>query len=330
MYVADQLDFESRPKIELHVHLEGSIAAETAIELARRHGRDPKEVLPLIDGGYPGRFTDFQQFIDIYLAVSGQIGDPADLRIISEAFAHAQAKQNIIYTETTFTAITHVRAGMDPDEMWAAVREGLDAGGGNVGLIVDTPRDNGVAAANRTVEMAEGADAPIVGLGLSGIEGSVPEGEFRVLREAADRLHLGLVAHAGETGGPERVWAAIDDLGADRIGHGVASALDESLMKRLVQDAIPVEVCPSSNVSLGIFESLDDHPFPKLWRAGVNVTVNSDDPPFFSTTLASELGHAARIAELTEDDLLELQRRAARAAFVPPDERMRLEERVTL
>lgn len=330
MYVADQLDFESRPKIELHVHLEGSIAAETAIELARRHGRDPKEVLPLIDGGYPGRFTDFQQFIDIYLAVSGQIGDPADLRIISEAFAHAQAKQNIIYTETTFTAITHVRAGMDPDEMWAAVREGLDAGGGNVGLIVDTPRDNGVAAANRTVEMAEGADAPIVGLGLSGIEGSVPEGEFRVLREAADRLDLGLVAHAGETGGPERVWAAIDDLGADRIGHGVASARDESLVKRLVQDAIPVEVCPSSNVALGIFESLDDHPFPKLWRAGVNVTVNSDDPPFFSTTLASELVHAARLAELTEDDLLELQRRAARAAFVPPDERKRLEERVTL
>jgi aminodeoxyfutalosine deaminase len=178
--------------------------------------------------------------------------------------------------------------------------------------------------------MAEGADAPIAGLGLSGIEGSVPEGEFRVLREAADRLDLGLVAHAGETGGPERVWAAIDDLGADRIGHGVASARDESLVKRLVQDAIPVEVCPSSNVALGIFESLDDHPFPKLWRAGVNVTVNSDDPPFFSTTLASELVHAARLADLTEDDLLELQRRAARAAFVPPDERKRLEERVTL
>jgi adenosine deaminase len=97
-----------------------------------------------------------------------------------------------------------------------------------------------------------------------------------------------------------------------------------------VQDAIPVEVCPSSNVALGIFESLDDHPFPKLWRAGVNVTVNSDDPPFFSTTLASELGHAARLAELTGDDVLELQRRAARAAFVQPDERKRLEERVAL
>jgi aminodeoxyfutalosine deaminase len=125
------------------------------------------------------------------------------------------------------------------------------------------------------------------------------------------------------------VWAALDDLGADRIGHGVASVRDEALVKRLARDGIPVEVCPSSNVSLGIFESLDAHPFPELWRSGVNVTVNSDDPPFFSTTLARELGHAARLAMLTRNDVLELQRRAARAAFAPPDERSRLEDRVS-
>jgi aminodeoxyfutalosine deaminase len=118
MHLADQFDFASHPKIEIHVHLEGSIAADTAAELARRHGFDPPEVLPLVDGRYPSRFTDFQEFIDIYLAVSAQIRDPEDLRIIPEAFAHAQAKQNIIYTETTFTAITHVRSGMDPTQMW--------------------------------------------------------------------------------------------------------------------------------------------------------------------------------------------------------------------
>jgi adenosine deaminase len=121
-----------------------------------------------------------------------------------------------------------------------------------------------------------------------------------------------------------------NDLGADRIGHGVGSARDAALAKRLVQDAIPVEVCPSSNVSLGIFESLDDHPFPELWRAGVNVTVNSEDRRSFPPRWPAELGHAARLAELTGDDLLELQRQAARAAFVPPDERKRLEERVAL
>jgi aminodeoxyfutalosine deaminase len=324
----DPFDLESHPKIELHVHLEGSVAAETAVELARRHDRDPSAVLPLVDGRYPKRFRDFQEFIDIYLAVSAQIREPGDLQIIAEAFAQQQAKQNIVYTETTFTAITHVRHGMDPSEMWGAVREGLEAGGGNVSLIVDTPRDNGVEAAHRTVEMVKEADAPIVGLGLTGIEGSAPEGDFLVLREAADELGLGLAVHAGETGGPERIWAALDDLGADRIGHGVASVRDAALVERLTRDNIPVEVCPSSNVSLGIFESLDAHPFPALWRAGVNVTVNSDDPPFFSTTLAHELGHAARLADLSTEDVLELQRRAARAAFAGRDERNRLEERV--
>ncbi|CAN5692892.1 adenosine deaminase [soil metagenome] len=329
MSAFDQFDLESHPKIELHVHLEGSVAADTAAELARRHGRDPAEVLPLVDGRYPKRFTDFQEFVDLYVAVSAQIQEPDDLRVIAEAFAQAQAKQNIIYTETTFTAVTHVRHGMEPSEMWGALREGLEAGGGNVSLIVDTPRDNGVEAAHRTVEKMEEADAPIVGLGLTGIEGSAREGDFRVLREAADALTLGLAVHAGETGGPERVWAALDDLGADRIGHGVASARDATLVKRLAQDGIPVEACPSSNVSLGIFESLDEHPFPQLWRAGVNVTVNSDHPPFFSTTLAHELAHAARLAELTRDDVLELQRRATYAAFAAPDERFRLEERVS-
>lgn len=328
MSTSAPFDFEAHPKIELHVHLEGSVAADTAAELARRHGRDPAAVLPLVDGRYPKRFRDFQEFIDIYLAVSAQIREPGDLQIIAEAFAQAQAKQNIVYTEVTFTAITHVRHGMDPSEMWGAVSEGLEAGGGNVSLIVDTPRDNGVDAARRTVEMVEDADAPIVGLGLTGIEGSAPEGDFRLLREAADELGLGLAVHAGETGGPERIWAALDDLGADRIGHGVASVRDTALVERLTRDNIPVEVCPSSNVSLGIFESLDAHPFPELWRAGVKVTVNSDDPPFFSTTLARELGHVARLADLTREDILELQRRAAGAAFAERDERNRLEERV--
>ena len=111
--MADQFDFESHPKIELHVHLEGSVTAEAAAELAVRHGYYPQAVLPLVDGRYPKRFTDFQEFIDIYLAVSAQIRDAVDLRFIAEGFASAQAKQNIFYTEATFTAITHVGNGMD-------------------------------------------------------------------------------------------------------------------------------------------------------------------------------------------------------------------------
>ncbi len=318
-------EIASLPKVELHVHLEGTVTAATALELARRHQVEPG-TLGLVNGSYPNPFTDFQHFVDVYLAVSALIREPEDLRAVAAAFAREQAAQNILYTEVTFTALTHVRNGMDPSAMWAAVRDGFaEAGPGfEINLIVDAVRNLGVEHAEETIELVKNADAPIVGLGLTGIEGSVHEREFKVLREAADVMGLGLAVHAGETGSPANVEAALDDLGADRIGHGVASAQDESLLKRLAHDQTPVEVCPSSNVVLGIFPSLDAHPFPRLYEFGVNVTVNSDDPPFFGTTLTDELEHVSRLARLGPPGLAELQRRAARAAFAPDTTKQRL------
>lgn len=317
---------QSLPKVELHVHLEGTVTAAVATELALRHGEDPGLVLPLVDGRYPGRFSTFVQFVELYLAVSRQIRTPEDLATIAGSFARQQVEQNIAYTEVTFTAMTHVKGGMDPGEMWSALSEGFVTGApdATINLIVDARRDEGPQDGHTTVELVSGADAPICGLGLTGIEGSVPEKEFRMLREAADEMHLGLAVHAGETGSPDNVIAALDDLGADRIGHGVASVRDSSLVHRLAQDQTPLEVCPSSNVSLMVARSLEEHPFPELWAAGVNVTVNSDDPPFFSTTLTDELRHAARLARLSEGDLAELQRRAARAAFTDTGTKERL------
>ncbi|MGH2697940.1 MAG: hypothetical protein ACRDJL_01900 [Actinomycetota bacterium] len=117
-------------------------------------------------------------------------------------------------------------------------------------------------------------------------------------------------------------------MGADRIGHGVACVRDSTLMRRLATDRTTLEVSPCSNVALGLFDSLESHPLPEMWEAGLNVTINSDDPPFFSTTLANDLRRGARLANLSTDELVELQRRAARAAFAPADERSSLEERV--
>lgn len=317
------------PKVELHVHLEGSVSAPTAIELAHRHGLDPAEVLPLKDGRYPVRFTSFAEFVDLYLAVSALIRAPEDLELIAASFAESQAAQGIVYTEATFTATTHVTNGMEPGGMWEALEAGLGRNPtAGVRLIVDTPRDLGVAAAEQLLELVESSRAPIAGLGLSGVEGSVPEGEFKALRAGADALGLGLAVHAGETGPPERIWAALDDLGADRIGHGVAAVREDALMRRLYKDGIPLEVCPSSNVVLGVSESLEAHPLKAMWERGLNVTVNSDDPPFFETTLVEELEHAIALCGLARRDVVELQRRAARAAFLPELERERLESLV--
>jgi aminodeoxyfutalosine deaminase len=311
-------DLVALPKVELHVHLEGTITAGTAIDLAQRHGEDPGE---LFFGGYPQRFEDFLGFLDLYLAVSRQVRSPDDLYTVAKAFAEDRAHQNIVYTEVTFTALTHVRSGMEPAAMWEAVSAGLREvpAGSFIGIIVDSVRDMGTEHMEETLRLVEEADAPIVGLGLTGIEGSAPEREFKMLRDAADRLGLGLAVHAGETGTAENVRSALDDLGADRIGHGVASWRDRSLVERLVADGTPIEVCPSSNVSLQIFPSLDEHPFPDMWRAGMNVTINSDDPPFFSTTLTRELELMRAAAGLGTEDMAELQRRGAAAAFASDD-----------
>lgn len=318
MVTRDQL--ESMPKIELHVHLEGSIRAETAIALARRHGQDPAAALLLEDGRYARRFRDFQHFVDTYVATTRQMREPEDLRTVASDFAREQERQQVRYSEATFTATTLLDNGMPEDELWDALREGFAAvPGTQVRLIIDVPRDQGIAQAARAVAAVQQAgDGLVAGLGLSGIEGSVPEADFGLLREAADELEIGLAVHAGETGTPDNVRAALDDLGADRIGHGIAVVHDPQLLARVVTEGVPLEICPSSNVTLGLVDDIAVHPFPQLWEAGAAVTVNSDDPPFFSTTLTDELEHATRLAGLTVSNLVELQRRAARAAFIPP------------
>lgn len=316
----------SLPKVELHIHLEGTISSETASSLARRHGEDPEAELPLVDGGYPPVFNDFPQFVRLYLAVSRQITTPDELASIAADFARRQADEGVRYTEVTFTALTHVRNGLEPGAMWEALRGGLAEGGPDceIRLIIDALRNRGAEDAERTVALVSDADAPIVGLGLTGKEEPAKEADFKILRRAADLLGFGLTVHAGEAGPPASIRAALDDLGADRIGHGISAARDDELLARLASEQVPLEICPSSNVRLGLVPSLDEHPFPELWRAGVNATVNSDDPAFFATSLRDELRHVARLAHLGRSGLAELQRRAAHAAFAPADIRGRL------
>jgi adenosine deaminase len=215
----------------------------------------------------------------------------------------------------------YARNGMDPTAMWAALRRGLAAAGPGtrIGLVVDAIRDLGRAEADATLRLVEGADAPIVGLCLTGIEGTVPVEEFLPFRAAARRLGLGFEVHAGEMGPPASIVESLDVLDADRIGHGVAAIRDAELLDRLVRERVVLDVCPSSNVVLGLYPSLEAHPVAAFWRAGVNMTISSDDPPFVHTTLTDELRHVVRLGGLTRDDLAELQRRAARHSFASPE-----------
>lgn len=315
--VATERDIATIPKVELHVHLQGSITAATASVLARRHGEDPRAALRLQGGGYPGHYTSFEGFLDTYLAVNQFVRTPDDLEFVASEFAQAQAAQHVIYSEVMFTAMICVRNGMEPSAMWAALRRGLAAAGTStqIGLVVDAIRDYGRLEAEATLRIVEAADAPIVGLCLTGREGTVPTTEFVDFRAEARRLELGFEVHAGEMGPPSSIAESLDILEADRIGHGVAAIHDPVLLDRLVRDQVVLDVCPSSNVGTGLFPSLKAHPVAAFWRAGVNMTISSDDPPFFATTLIDELSHVARLAGLSRADLATLQRRAARAAF---------------
>lgn len=318
--LATDADIVSIPKVELHIHLNGSITEATASALARRHGAEPAEALNLVDGRYPGHYENFGGFLDAYMLANSFVRTPEDLEFVAAEFARGQAAQNVAYSEAIFTAMIFIRNGMEPGPMWAALRRGLAAGGpkARIGLVVDAIRDLGRAEAEATIDLVEGADAPIVGLCLTGGDSTEPIENFMVLRETSTRLGLGYQVHAGEMAPPESITEALDVLGADRIGHGVAAIHDPAVLERVIREQVPLDVCPSSNVRIGLFPSLEAHPFATFWRDGVNMTISSDDPPFFRTTLTDELRHVVRLAGLSRNDLAELQRRAIRNSFAAP------------
>jgi len=323
----DRTRIATLPKVELHVHLEGTISALTAAGLARARGEDPQQVLVLDPASdpdaplYPHPFRDFLHFVDTFVASSAQVRGPGDLTTVATAFASAQAEQGVRWSEATFTAVMMEQRGWEPEAMWEALAAGFAAvPATQVGLVLDSPRDLGVDAARRSVELARhalGAGLPVVALGLTGVEGAVPVAEFAFLRDAADELGIGLVPHAGEMGGPDVVRDSLDLLRPDRIGHGIATVADPALLARVADEGVVLEVCPTSNVTLGLVASLEEHPVRALRDAGVAITINSDDPPFFATTLTDELAHAVRLLELDDLRLAALERRAVDASFAP-------------
>ncbi|MEO6350674.1 MAG: adenosine deaminase [Candidatus Limnocylindrales bacterium] len=327
--LATEDDITSIPKIELHVHFGGNFSAAVALELARRHGLDPAVAVHLEDGRYKTRYRDFPDFLRTIIALDDLIRTPGDVETVAAAFAQDQAAQGVIYSEVIVTALSHVRAGIAPHDLWAALRAGFaTAPETRIGIIVDAIRNDGPGDLAEVFRLIEAADAPIVGVGLTGIEDTWPIADFAFIRREADRLGLGVEVHAGEMGPPASVTASLDVLGADRIGHGVAAINDDALLARLVRDRVPLDVCPTSNVQIGLFPSLEAHPMARFWQAGVNMTISSDDPHLMGTSLTQELGHAVRLAGLSANDLAELQRRAARVAFLPGPDRRALESRV--
>ncbi len=321
------------PKAELHVHHVGSASARIVSELATRHPGTVPSDLDELRRFY--EFRDFAHFIEVYLAVVALIRTPEDIHYLTYEVAREMATgQSLRYAELTCTPYTSVRpdqpdAGMAIEAFTEAIEAARIEAERDFGLVLrwiyDIPGEFGVPSADATLDYAlNHRPEGLVGFGLGGPEAGVPRPQFQPHFERARAAGLHSVPHAGETTGPQTVWDSLTLLQAERIGHGTSSAQDPALLRHLAETGIPLEVCPSSNVATRAVDSLDEHPIRAFREAGVTVTVNSDDPPMFGTTLNREYEIAADLLGLDEGGVADLARAAARASFAPDDVRARL------
>lgn len=323
------------PKVELHVHLEGAIRPETLLELARRNRVDlPADNLNGLRRWFS--FTHFQHFIEVYLTITRCLRTGEDYELIAYEFGAEMARQNIRYAEVTFSPSTHESLGI-PQEVWFP---GLSRGraralqdfGVHFNWIFDIVRieRNRDWIADYTLAVAlDGRRDGVVALGLGGYEAPNPPAPFARWFEAAKAHGLKSTPHAGETAGPESIWSAIRDLHADRIGHGVRSTEDPDLLRYLAEHRIPLEVCPTSNLRLGLYPSMREHPLERLMESGVVISINSDDPPLFGTSLTQELVSADETFGLGRERLEGLILNAARSSFLQDAERAVLVRKLT-
>jgi aminodeoxyfutalosine deaminase len=268
-------------------------------------------------------FRDFGHFVEIYLSVVDLIRDDEDVRMLTYEIARELARQQVRYAELTVTPYSHVRRGIPAPAFCAAIEDARSGAAADFGVDLrwcfDIPGEAGLPAAEETLRVAlEERPDGLISFGLGGPETGVPRPQFKPYFDKARAAGLHSVPHAGETGGPETIWDALRDLGAERIGHGIAAARDPELMSYLADNGIVLEVCPTSNVRTRAVASLDEHPLPALVAAGVPVTINSDDPPMFGTTIEEEYAVAARLLGLDAAGVAGLARAAVTAAFLPP------------
>jgi aminodeoxyfutalosine deaminase len=308
------------PKAELHVHHVGSASIRTVAELAARHEgstsvpSDPDLLARYFD------FTDFGHFIEVYISVVDLLRTPEDIWTLTHDVAHDLAAQNVRYAELTLTPYTSIRAGIAAEAFCEAVEDARRTAEAELDLTLrwcfDIPGEFGLVGADATIDVALSQQPDgLVSFGLGGPEVGVPRSLFAPHFAQAQAAGLHSVPHAGESTGPETIWEALRHLGAERIGHGIAAAQDEKLMEYLAATGVVLEVCPTSNVRTRSVPSLNDHPLPELVKSGVTVTINSDDPPMFDTTLGQEYEVARDLLGLDDDGMADLARTAVRASF---------------
>lgn len=321
----------SLPKVELHLHLEGSVQPQTLRELAGAKGRLRKETENWIAArtrqGF--RYQTFHEFLESFTFITLLLESPADYALVTTRLMEWLEAQNVKYAEITLAAgvILWKKQSVEAvfDAVCAAAVEAQSRLGVRVNWIFDAIRHFGTDHAREVLGWARRfRSRGVVAFGIGGDEARGPAELFPEVYRAARDLGLHLTAHAGETVGPESIRQAVELLGAERIGHGLTAARDPEVLALLRERRIPLEVCLSSNVCTGLLARLEDHPLPQFLEAGLTVTLNSDDPAIFGTSLERELALAARTFSLSRGQLLAICENAIRSTFLPEEEQQTL------
>jgi adenosine deaminase len=309
----------------LHIHLEGSVRPATLLALAARNGI----ALPFANEAALRdfyRFRDFDHFLAVYDLICDTIHTPDDLTLMTYELGASAAEQQIRYMEVTFTTCGRLRRGLSLDDQLAGVRAGAQQAERDFGVrmqfIPDVVAENTVEEAWTLARWAVARQGDgVCALGLAGKEVGRDAAALAPISTYVRDAGLPRTLHAGEMVGPESIWDALTTLHADRIGHGVRVIEDPKLLELLYAMQVPLEICPTSNVRLGLYPEIAAHPIATLWRAGLFLTVNTDDPPMFNTTLTDEYRALAAVHGFTADDLKDLSLNAVRAAFLPAAEK---------
>ena len=281
--------FSKLPKVELHVHLEGAIPHGALFDLIRKYGGDPS--IPDVTAlARRFEYKNFAQFIEAWSWKNQFLREYEDFSHIAELTARDMANQNIRYAEMFFSPSLFVRHGLKVQELTHAVRIGLSRVPEiETSLIADLVRDYGPESEMTTLKrLNEVKGDGVIGIGLGGSEHEFPPEPFKSLYEEARLMDFHVNAHAGEAAGPESIWGAIRHLHVDRIGHGTRAFEDPELLDYLQEHRTPLELCPVSNVCTGVVSAIAEHPIREYFERGLIISVNTDDPMMFGTTLEKE------------------------------------------
>ncbi|MGL4319447.1 MAG: adenosine deaminase [Paracoccaceae bacterium] len=315
------------PKVELHLHLEGAAPPAFIRDLSKRKHVDIAGIFNA-DGSY--RFADFWDFIKVYEAATSVLTTPEDYHRLTLAVLEQSAQSGVVYSESFLSP--DFCGGRDIGawrEYLHAIREAADIGQRDMGItlrgIITCIRHFGPEKARQTARCAaETAGDWIVGFGIAGDEKIGQPKDFGYAFDMAREAGLRITAHAGEWGGPESVRAALDDLNPERIGHGVRAIEDLALVDQLAERGIVLEVCPGSNIALGLYKDWRAHPIAELDRRGVKVTISTDDPPFFHTTMVREYDRLAAAFDWDKGQFMRIAKASLDAAFCDADTKARI------